>query len=255
MKFGLSEDRRQLIAGRLLEMADDELIVSHRNSEWTGHAPILEEDIAFANIAQDEMGHAVTWYNALSSLTGQDPDQLVFFRAPSEYRNIQLVELPKGDWAFSMLRQFLFDKWEATHLEALEQCSFQPAAEAACKIRHEEKYHLRHTRAWVRRLALGTEESKTRMQRALDLLWPYCPQLYERSPGFHLLVDESLMPNLPRLAPVWEESVRSELTEIGLRVPDYRSSLKLSRDMHTEYLPKLIEELQQVARLEPGVRW
>ncbi len=97
---------------RLLMMADDELILGHRNSEWAGHAPILEEDIAFANIAQDEMGHAAIWYRILSDITGDSADKLVFFRDATEYRNCQLVELPKGDWARTIVRQYLFDSFE-----------------------------------------------------------------------------------------------------------------------------------------------
>ena len=96
----------------MVALADDELILAHRNSEWTGHGPILEEDIAFSNIAQDEMGHATLWYNILQKETGETPDQMVFFRDAAAYRNVQMVELPKGDWAFSMLRQYLFDAAE-----------------------------------------------------------------------------------------------------------------------------------------------
>jgi ring-1,2-phenylacetyl-CoA epoxidase subunit PaaC len=157
-------------AAYLLALADDELILGHRDSEWTGHAPILEEDIAFANIAQDEIGHASLWYGLVQRLGGAEPDRLVFFRPPSEYRNAPLVELPKGDWAFSMLRQYLFDAAEAQRLPLLAASAHRPLAEAAAKIRTEEIYHLRHTQAWIERLAQGTAESHGRTQAALDLL-------------------------------------------------------------------------------------
>ncbi|RPI26544.1 MAG: phenylacetate-CoA oxygenase subunit PaaI [Acidobacteria bacterium] len=249
------EQTTQLVAGRLLEMADDELILSHRNSEWTGHAPILEEDIAFANIAQDEMGHALIWYELLRSLTGRDPDRLVFFREPCEYRNLQMVELPKGDWAFTVLRQYLFDTWEAGHLEALEQSRFTPVAEAAQKIGKEERYHLRHTAAWLCRLGRGTEESNSRMQAALDQLWPFHSQIWAAPPDYERLVTESLMPDLARLGSLWEDRVRTELSEAGLTPPGFGQPSAPLRDEHTEHLQPLIEEMQQVARLETEAGW
>ncbi|MCL4257815.1 MAG: phenylacetate-CoA oxygenase subunit PaaC [Anaerolineales bacterium] len=151
------------LSGYLIALADDELILGHRDSEWTGHAPILEEDIAFANLALDEIGHAKLWYELAADLLGEDkttyPDKLVYFREPAQFRNMQLVELPKGDWAFSTLRQYLFDAFEALRLEALSQSSYTPLAEIAARIRTEELYHLRHSQAWVPRLGLGTQDS------------------------------------------------------------------------------------------------
>jgi ring-1,2-phenylacetyl-CoA epoxidase subunit PaaC len=254
VRTSLDGPQKRAMAGRLLEMADDELILAHRDSEWTGHAPILEEDIAFANIAQDEMGHALVWYEIRRSLTGDNPDHLVFFRKPSEFRNVQMVELPKGDWAFSMVRQWMFDMWEAIHLESLKQSDFTAIADAAKKILKEETYHLRHTRAWVRRLGLGTGESNRRMQAAVDQLWPYSGQLTGPPAGYQLLVGQSLMPDLGRLAALWKEAVRAELANANLRVPG-SELLSTDRGEHSQYIPALIEELQQVARLEAEARW
>ena len=123
------------LAARILELADDELILAHRNSEWCGHAPILEEDIAFANLALDELGHAMLWYRLYAELTDQDPetapDRLVYFREPFEFRSAQFCALPKGDWAFSMLRQYLWDELEAVRLDAFVKADFGPLAETA----------------------------------------------------------------------------------------------------------------------------
>ena len=166
-----------------LGLGDDEMILAHRNSEWAGHAPILEEDIAFANIALDEMGHAAAWYRLVAELREQSPesypDELVFGRTTSEFRNMQVVELPNGDWAFSLLRQYLFDALETVRLERLAESEWAPLAETAAKIRPEELYHVRHTEAWVRRLGLGTQESNERMQQAMDELYPYALQFFE----------------------------------------------------------------------------
>src|SRR6188768_2912288 len=120
-----------LLAELVLGWADDSLILGHRNSEWAGHAPILEEDIAFSNLALDELGHAQLWYGLHAELTGSDPDRLVFFRDAKDWRNTQLVELPKGDWAFSMLRQYLFDVYENVMLGHLVESQDARIAEIA----------------------------------------------------------------------------------------------------------------------------
>ena len=244
------------LAAHLLALADDELILGHRDSEWTGHAPILEEDIAFANIAQDEIGHAILWYGLLRQLGGQDPDQLVFFREPAEYRNAQLVELPKGDWAFSMLRQYLFDAAEAQRLPLLASSSRRPLAEAAAKIRTEEIYHLRHTQAWIERLAQGTEISHYRVQTALDLLWPFAMQLFQPLPGEAELAAEDLAPEAGAVERGWRQAVVPFLASVGLRVPEAAEPPAVSRAEHTQHLADLLADMQSVARSEgPGVRW
>jgi ring-1,2-phenylacetyl-CoA epoxidase subunit PaaC len=163
-------DLTRALTTKLLALADDEFILGHRDSEWCGHAPILEEDIAFANIAQDELGHAILWYEALQNITGQDPNQLAFFRGLLEWRNTQFVELPKGDWAFTMLRQYLFDAYEITLLDQLSNSPYAPIAEIATKALPEERYHYRHTSQWVTRLGLGTQESNQRMAVCLAVI-------------------------------------------------------------------------------------
>ncbi len=244
------------LAGCVLALADDELILAHRNSEWSGHAPILEEDIAFSNIALDEMGHANLWYQRVEDLTGQPPDQLAFFRDAAAYRCAQFVELPKGDWAFSMLRQYLFDTAESVRLPALAASTWPPLAETAAKIRTEEIYHLRHTRAWVERLGLGTPESHRRLQAALDALWPYALQLFVPLPGEPALVKEGLLPASAELRHAWEALTRADLLAAGLTVPDANPPAGTDRTTHSEHLPALLEEMQSVARLEaPGTEW
>lgn len=241
---------------RLLALADDELILAHRNSEWAGHGPVLEEDIAFSNIALDEMGHAAVWYGLLSDLTGDAPDQLVFFRYASEYRNVQMVELPKGDWAFSLLRQYLFDAYEQVLLSHLVNSYYRPFAEAAAKIRPEERYHLRHTCAWVQRLGMGTEESNGRMQQALDQLWPYARQLFVPLAEDILLMENGYFPDLPLLQREWEATVSPLLTDSGLQLPEGQLPQRnIPRAEHTEYLMDLLNEMQAVARMEPAAEW
>ncbi|MEJ2559023.1 MAG: phenylacetate-CoA oxygenase subunit PaaC, partial [Anaerolineae bacterium] len=216
----MNPDMREAMDHKLLSMADDELILGHRDSGWTGHAPILEEDIAFANIALDEIGHAKIWYTLLANLVGEDrdtyPDRLVFFRGSSDYRNVQLVELPNGDWAFSMLRQYLFDAAEMIRLEQLVHSEYPSLAEAAAKIRKEEIYHYRHTHAWTQRLGLGTDESHRRLQDALNQIWPYTLQLFEPLPDEPLLVEADFVPAPGQLRSAWLSLVGPCLEEAGL---------------------------------------
>jgi len=242
------------LAARLLALADDELILAHRASEWTGHAPILEEDIGLANIAQDELGHAGLWYDLYAALAGSDPDRLVFFRDAGGWRNVQLVELPKGDWAFTMLRQYLFDSYEAALLERLAEGRHEGIAGAAGKIRKEELYHARHSSAWVKRLALGTEESRRRSQDALDLLWPYTRQLFIPHEGDERLAAAGYAPRLADVHDIWTAAVRSHLESSGLRVPD-SPGVAVRRDQHTPHLTELLTEMQRVARLDPEAIW
>jgi ring-1,2-phenylacetyl-CoA epoxidase subunit PaaC len=251
----MDSDVKEALRARIGALADDEMILAHRNSEWAGHGPILEEDIAFANIALDEMGHASTWYGLLQELTGADPDRIVFFRDAGDYRNVQMVELPKGDWAFSMLRQYLFDAAEMVQLGHLAQSAYCPLAEAAAKIRTEEIYHLRHTGQWVKRLGLGTEESQGRMQRALDELWPYAQQLFVPLPGEALLVEAGMVVAAAVLGEAWRQIVKGHLEESGLHVPDRNRPPTTNRAEHTEHLPVLLAEMQIVARLDPEAEW
>lgn len=240
---------------KLLALADDELILAHRNSEWTGHGPILEEDIAFTNIALDEMGHAATWLRLRQELTGEDTDTAVFFRDASAYRNVQLVELPPSDWAFSMLRQYLFDVYEMLHLAQLAASSYRPLAEAAVKIRTEEIYHLRHTGHWVTRLGLGTPESNNRMQQALDTLWPYARQLFVSQPEDDILVAAGTAFTPESLHEKWWQLVTHHLTQAGLRLPAANTPPTTDRTQHTEHLASLLAEMQSVARQYPEAVW
>lgn len=244
------------LAQRVLALADDELILGHRNSEWAGHAPILEEDIAFANIALDELGHAQLWFELYHELTNIEPDRAVFFRDAAQFRCIQLVELPRGDWAFTMLRQYLFDVAEMVGLPFLAQSSNGRIAEIAGKLRPEEMYHFRHTSNWVKRLGMGTDESHRRMQTALDELWAYALQIFVPLPGDIELVGAGILPISRDVQAEWEEQVTNHLTSAGLVVPAARTPAATSRAEHTPYITDLVSELQQVARTESfGVQW
>jgi ring-1,2-phenylacetyl-CoA epoxidase subunit PaaC len=254
-----SPEHKALLAQWLLGQADDQMILAHRNSEWTGHAPILEEDIAFANIALDEMGHAHLLYQIHTGLLEQDaesyPDALVFQRQAPSFRNVRLVEQPNGDWARTILRQYLFDAWESVVLTALVESGYQPLAEAAAVMRNEEKYHLHHSRNWVLRLGLGTEESHQRMQVALDSIWRLCQQLFELEQDFEVLESLGWLPDFAQLKQEWLNKVQSRLDEAELKPPVLDEKPILPRSQHGEQLMALLGEMQMVARIFPGEEW
>ncbi|NDJ34380.1 MAG: phenylacetate-CoA oxygenase subunit PaaC [Chloroflexi bacterium] len=255
----MNDTQKQALAAYLIALGDDELILGHRDSEWAGHAPILEEDIAFANLALDEIGHAVVWYELASDATGENPEthpnHLAYFRDVHDFRCVQMVELPKGDWAYTIVRQYLFDVAERIRLTALAQSNYPPLAEAAGKIKGEELYHLRHSAAWVKRLGLGTAESNIRMQHALNELWALAHQLFMPLPGENDLTPDDIVPVSANLLPEWEAVVRTAFAEADLTPPAANTSPSRDRSVHTPYLIDLVTEMQKVARLDPDATW
>jgi len=249
---------KESVSRYLLDRADDALILGHRNSEWCGHAPILEEDIAYANIALDEIGHATVWYGIYAELNGEDrdtyPDQLVYARAATDYRNAPMMELPKGDWAFSMLRQYLYDAGETIRLRHLMESAYPPIAQAATKIRAETVYHLRHSSAWVRRLGSGTEESQRRMQQAFDTLWTYAVQYLALPPYEQPIAAANLVPSTKAVLAEWYTSVTAYLTESNLAIPEIKL-IQESRESHTPDLAELLDSLQALTQQYPDSRW
>ncbi len=241
----------EALIARLTAMADDELVLGHRDSEWTGHAPLLEEDIALASIAQDEIGHALLWLEARAEIDGSDPDAVVYGRDAGDYRNARLVELPRGDWALTMLRQFLFDAHEASLVAALEDAAYEPVARAAAKIRREEVFHLRHSRLWVERLGRGTDTSARRMRAALELLWPHLAQLLAPLPGDDILARGGLLPDLRDAGEEAWERIGRTLRGAGLEPGPRPSVAPPPRSLHGESLVSLLIDLQSVARADP----
>ena len=164
---------RQALSDLLLTLADDEFVLGYWDSEWTGIAPVLEEDVAFASLAQDEVGHAQALYQLLADLEGRgDPDRIAFGRQPEQYRHARLLDHPRTDWAFSVARRFLYDTADAARLDALVASAYAPLAGVVAKMRREETYHLLHMHAWLERLAAGGDEPRARLVAALDRLWP-----------------------------------------------------------------------------------
>jgi ring-1,2-phenylacetyl-CoA epoxidase subunit PaaC len=241
----------------LFALGDDELMMGHRASEWTGLGPILEADLALSSLAQDEMGHALLFYDVLNTLGEPDPDGLAFGRGPAAFRNAILCELPRGDWGETLMRHFLYDLAEQVRLDAFAQSSYEPLAAVAQKIRGEEKYHLLHGTTWLRRLGRGTEESHARLQTALDYLLPYAVALWEELPGEDELVAEGVMPPSAALQERWWEGVTIMLGETFTlpALGDVEPVNGGRHGQHSEHLTQLLDAMQLLHHQFPGARW
>ncbi|HTS55011.1 MAG TPA: 1,2-phenylacetyl-CoA epoxidase subunit PaaC [Burkholderiales bacterium] len=242
----------------VLRLADNALILGQRLSEWCGHAPVLEEELALANVALDLIGQSrllLSHAGRLETL-GRDEDQLAFLRAELQYRNLTLVELPNADFARTVTRNFLFSAFQRELWQALTGSRDGELAAIAEKSLKETRYHLRHSADWVVRLGDGTGESHARMQSALDYLWPYTAELFSQDAVDDEVSAAGLGPAWSTLEQPWEAAVRPVLAEATLTVParaGFRSRGKLG--VHSEYLGHLLAEMQQLQRAYPGARW
>ena len=242
----------------LLRLADDRLVLGHRLSEWCGHAPILEEDIALANIALDLIGQASMLLKLAGEVEGKgrNEDTLAYFRDAIEFRNVQLVELPNGDFAVTIVRQFLFDAWDVLVLEQLTKAANTQLAGIAAKALKEAKYHLRHTAEWLRMLGDGTAESHARAQRALDDLWPYAGELFLADAVDAQALASGSGFDVEALRPRWRQTVEQVLAEATLTVPKSGFAPRDGRiGRHTEHLGRMLADMQSLARAHPGASW
>ncbi|MGH2755057.1 MAG: 1,2-phenylacetyl-CoA epoxidase subunit PaaC [Actinomycetota bacterium] len=177
----------------LLALADDELVLGHRHSEWTGWAPHIEEDVAFSSIAQDEIGHASAYYSIAGKFTGRDPNALAFGREPGEYRHALLCERPNVNWAYTLARHWLYDHADDLRLQSLEGSSNADLASLAKKMRREERYHLLHADMWMKRLAHGPVEARSKLTHALNEAYPDALGLFEPFPEEDQVIKEGLI--------------------------------------------------------------
>jgi ring-1,2-phenylacetyl-CoA epoxidase subunit PaaC len=252
-----TETQLNAIKEFLFKIADDQLIIGHRNSEWTGLGPILEEDIAFSSIAQDKLGQSLAFYNLLHELGEKEPDELAFMRNESEFKCCQLVEYPNGEYDFSLVRHFLFSHAESLRFEMLAESSFEPIAKIAKKLKGEIKYHVMHADTWIKQLG-GTEESNSRIQKAIDeafnsALGIFEPGNYENELAeMKVFAGEKILQNkwIEKITPIVESSML-KLPEKNLWKPSYGGR----KGKHTEYLQPLLDEMAEVFRIDPEAEW
>lgn len=241
----------------LYRVADDELILAHRHSEWTGLGPVLEEDIAFSSIAQDKLGHAQALYQILYELGEADPDATAFMRDEASLRCTQFVELPNGEYDRSLVRHFLFDAAEYHRYGMFQSSSYEPLAKLARKVHGELKYHLYHGQTWIVQLgAQGDEESHRRMQAALDEMWPYALGMFEPGADEAALEADGVFAGEDELKRTWLEFVGATLGNAALRMPDHAEPVYGGRKgTHTEHLQPLLNEMTEVYRIDPSAEW
>lgn len=242
----------------LLRIADDRLVLGHRLSEWCGHAPILEEDIALANIALDLIGQAnlVLTLAAQTEDRGRDPDALAYLRDAIDYRNVLLVELPKGDFGVTIARQFLYSTYAMLQSDGLRASTNPDLAGIAAKMHKEAKYHVRHSGEWMLKLGDGTEESHRRLQSAIDDLWRYTGELFISDDVERRLADAKIAVDSSTLERAWTQQVQDILGRAGVRVPEVKWMQRGGRTgRHTEHLGHMLAEMQVLQRQHPGATW
>jgi ring-1,2-phenylacetyl-CoA epoxidase subunit PaaC len=243
----------------LLRMGDNTLILGHRVSEWCGHAPVLEEDIALANTALDLIGQTQMWLGLAAEVQGEGKtaDDLAFLRDAWDFRNLLLVEMPNGDFGQTLMRQFLFDAWHVLQLRALTGSSDARVAAIAAKSVKEATYHLERSAETVVGLGDGTEESHARMQAALDYLYPYVGEMFLSDVVDAALVEAGIAPDPASLRADYDDTLARVLGEATLTLPEARRARGGGRDgkMHTEHLGHLLTTMQWMQRAYPGATW
>lgn len=242
----------------LVRLGDDRLVLGHRLSEWCGHGPILEEDIAMANIALDLIGQAnlLLEQAAKAEGKGRDQDALAYFREAVDYRNVLMVELPKGDFGFTITRQFFFSVFNYFQMEALTKSSHTDLAGIAAKALKEAKYHVRHSADWMVKLGDGTTESHQRMQQAVDDLWRFTGEMFIADDVDRQAASSRVGVDPSTLEKVWRSHVDDVLKRATLTIPETKYMQRGGREgKHTEHLGHMLTEMQIVARSFPDGKW
>ncbi|MCL6600021.1 MAG: phenylacetate-CoA oxygenase subunit PaaC [Alicyclobacillus macrosporangiidus] len=262
-KFELARTVRAVLVDCIYQLADDELTLGHRDSEWLGLAPDVEEDVAFSSIAQDEVGHAAFYYEILEGLGEGTPDALAFDRPLEQRRNARLLERPNGDWAFTVLRHMLYDAWDSVRLMALVGSTVPALSQGAAKMLREERYHRMHMEMWVASLGQAGGEAKERLEAALRAIALDIPDLLSFGGCGQTLWSEGILTEpLDALRSHWLREVQPVLTAAGLDLsiltPELDSDAPVAGGRtghHTPELKGLLQTMGSVHRLDPAARW
>jgi len=249
---------KQNLIDYTLHLADNALIIGHRNSEWCGHGPILEQDIAISNIALDYIGQARNFYQYAAQLQGNaaTEDSLAYLRDVVDFKNCLLVELPNGDWGQTVLRQFFFSTYQYFFYQQLQNSLDKQLAAIAEKALKEVTYHVRWSSEWVIRLGDGTEESKQRVLHAVDELWSYTGEMFQPACYELLALSEGYGIDLTSIKNSWDAKIKSVFEEATIPLPTVawmQSGGKEGR--HSEHLGFVLGEMQFLQRANPGAEW
>ncbi|GAB5471777.1 MAG: phenylacetate-CoA oxygenase subunit PaaC [Rhodospirillales bacterium] len=254
----LAPEERAALIDYALRLGDNCLILSHRVSEWCGHAPVLEEDIALANVALDLIGQTRLWLELAGELEGKgrDADRLAYRRDAGEFRNLLMVEQPNGDFAQTMIRQVCFDLWQSLMLEQLQESGHARVAEIAQKSAKEVAYHLTRSRDLTVRLGDGSEESHRRMQAAVEELWPFTGEMVSGDGVDEILAAAGIGADMARVAAAWQTGMAEILAAATLIAPQevwMQSGGKTGR--HSEQFGYILAEMQFLQRAYPDATW
>jgi ring-1,2-phenylacetyl-CoA epoxidase subunit PaaC len=242
----------------VLRRADDALILGHRLSEWCGHAPMLEEDMALANMGLDLLGQARELYSYAANVEGGDNDEhkFAYLRDIRQYRNLLLLEQPNGDFARTMARQFFYAAFADLYWRAMMKSDDATLAAIAAKSEKESAYHLRHSSEWMVRLGDGTGESHARAQTGIDDLWAFTGEMFEVDGSERALIDAGIAVDPATLRPQWLKTISSVMSEATLALPKSDWMQQGGRfGRHSEHLGHLLSELQSMQRTFPGAAW
>jgi len=241
-----------------LRRADDALVLGHRLSEWCGHGPMLEEDMALANMGLDLLGQARELYSYAAKAEGCDnnEDKFAYLRDVRQYRNLLLLEQPNGDFAGTMVRQFFYSAFADLYWRAMIKSRDETLAAIAAKSEKESAYHLRHSSEWIIRLGDGTEESHARTQAAIDHLWAFTGEMFAVDEAERGLIDKGIAIDTVALRPLWLKTVSGVVAEATLALPTNEWMQQGGRSgRHSEHLGHLLSELQYMQRTFPGLTW
>ncbi|MBI2259025.1 MAG: phenylacetate-CoA oxygenase subunit PaaC [Flavobacteriia bacterium] len=242
----------------ILRIADDSFILGHRLSEWCGHGPILEEDIALTNFALDFIGQANILYDYCAELKKNvtNADEIAFLRKEIEYKNLILVELPNGDFAQTMLRQYLFDCFRIHFFDMLSNSSDDFLQAFAQKALLETKYHYKHSSEWILRLGIGTSLSNEKMQNALNYVMKYSNELFFMDEVDQDLISQNIGVDLAIIQTIWEKEVVAHLTKANLKIPSEKNTFYVGRKgKHSEFFGYILTDVQYMQRTYPNMQW
>lgn len=251
-------ERKQALFQYLLRIGDNATILGHRLSEWCGHGPELEEDIAIINTALDLLGHARVIYTYAGQVEGKGrtEDDLAYLRKERQYINALITETPNGHYGDTIARQFLFDQFNYLLFSELVNSKDETIAAIAAKAVKEIRYHLRRSTDWTLRLGDGTEESHAKIQQSFNELWSYTDDMFVQDESDQVIISASIGPDLATLHPIWKEKVQSVLQEATLQMPvDGWMQSGSKKGRHTEHLGHILTDLQYMQRTYPGAEW
>lgn len=253
------EETKEALFEYLLRLADDRLILGHRISEWCGHGPILEEDIALTNMSLDYIGQATSLleYAAEIESKGRTEDDIAFFRDAIDYRCLKITELPRGDFGFTIARQLIFSIYSYLLFNSLKNSEDKTVAGISAKAFKECQYHVRHSRKWTITLGDGTEESHKRIQQAFDELWRYTGELFYMDEVDHQLLADGIAVDVQEIKPEWKQRMSQVLEEANVSMPsdDQYMADGGRNGIHTEHLGYLLAEMQRLPRCYPDATW